>query len=322
MAAKLIWRVGVAVLAKIYEIIAGSHAYGTNLPDSDLDIRSITIGSLSFYLDPFRRTEVSVQHQEEDSETYDLDKFIRLAADCNPNVLEWLWVPESCIKFISGAGIVLQKNRDFFLSQKVRQTFSGYAHAQLHRLKNHKAWIDNPPSRPERSDFGLPVNPLFSKNMTKFLASLSTDQTDEVIPREKRRQVDAELRHWSALAHWQKYQEWFRNRNPERFKLEQKCGMDGKHGSHLVRLLEEGIEILLHQTLTLPRPNAKMLKEIRLGNWSYDQLMAYVEPLQDKFLEAALVAEESGILPWTTDKKKLTELAIRLKELTWDSNLC
>jgi predicted nucleotidyltransferase len=43
---------------------------------------------------------------------------------------------------------------------KVRQTFLGYAMAQLKRIQTHRGWLLNPPrQRPARREFGLPDGP-------------------------------------------------------------------------------------------------------------------------------------------------------------------
>ena len=44
------------------------------------------------------------------------------------------------------------------LTKKVQQTFHGYAMAQLKKIKTHRSWLLNPPTKkPSREDFGLPI---------------------------------------------------------------------------------------------------------------------------------------------------------------------
>jgi hypothetical protein len=48
--------------------------------------------------------------------------------------------------------------RHRFLTKKVQQTFHGYAMAQLRKIKTHRSWLLNPPTKkPSREGFGLPV---------------------------------------------------------------------------------------------------------------------------------------------------------------------
>ena len=68
---------------------AGSHAYGTNTPTSDLDVRGIMIPPSDYYLG-MKRVE---QYQEAGDGTeakpdlvvYELRKYLNLAADANPS---------------------------------------------------------------------------------------------------------------------------------------------------------------------------------------------------------------------------------------------
>jgi len=50
-----------------------------------------------------------------------------------------------------------------------------------------------------------------------------------------------------------------------RRKLHMEFGYDSKAAMNVLRLLEQGIELLYEGTLTMPRPNADLLREIKLG---------------------------------------------------------
>ena len=86
-----------------------------------------------------------------------------LAADCNPNILEVLWVDEYDILYISDVGRMIRNCRELFLSQKAKHTFSGYAISQLKRIKTHRKWLLDPPKAPpSRADFDLPERRIIS----------------------------------------------------------------------------------------------------------------------------------------------------------------
>ncbi len=89
-----------------------------------------------------------------------------------------------------------------------------------------------------------------------------------------------------ALQAFNSYNHWLKNRNPERKVLEEKFQYDVKHGSHLVRLLRMGYEILTEGRVYVRRPDAKELIEIRNGNWSYDMLLQYAEQMNRRIEEA------------------------------------
>lgn len=130
---------------------AGSLAYGTNLPTSDVDIRGIFCADECYHRSPWLSCgEISVP-EDEDTKYYELTKFMTLVVDQNPNIIETLWVDDKSIIDRTPAFDHLVENRHLLLSSKCAFTFSGYAHAQLQRIKGHNKWINNPqPEQPPR----------------------------------------------------------------------------------------------------------------------------------------------------------------------------
>lgn len=140
---------------------AGSHAYGTNIETSDEDYRGVAIAPREYYLGFVKTFEQAEQREPYDSVIYELRKFMRLAADCNPSILELLFIDESDIIYETLNGEALRQNAHLFLSKKAQYTFTGYAISQLGRIKRHYAWLKNPPkAAPKRSDYGLPESTL------------------------------------------------------------------------------------------------------------------------------------------------------------------
>jgi uncharacterized protein len=140
----------------IYLTVSGSHSYGTNIPSSDLDLRGIAVATKECYLGNLNKFEQADQ-SEPDLTIFDLKKYIRLATDANPNALELIFTDPSDHLIITKAGQRLLDNRELFLSQKVKHTYSGYAISQLKRINCHYRYIKNPPThQPTRSEFGLP----------------------------------------------------------------------------------------------------------------------------------------------------------------------
>ena len=134
----------------------GSHAYGTNLPSSDLDLRGIAIAPKEYYLG-FAQVFEQAEQKEPDLVIFELRKFMKLAADCNPNALEILFTDESDHLVSNLVFEKLRDNRHLFLSRKAKHTFSGYAVSQLKRINTHYRWLKNPPlGAPTRAEFGLP----------------------------------------------------------------------------------------------------------------------------------------------------------------------
>lgn len=118
----------------IFLTISGSRAYGTQTPTSDFDFRGIAIAPKEYYLGFNKRFE-QVESKDPDLTIFELQKFIKLATDCNPNIVEILYTDPSNHLIVTPAGGRLLDNRELFLSQKAKHTFSGYAISQLKRIK-------------------------------------------------------------------------------------------------------------------------------------------------------------------------------------------
>lgn len=149
----------------LFSTIVGSHAYGTNTPESDLDIRGIAIlKELSYYFGFMKKFE-QFEDKVNDIVIYDIRKAFKLISDCNPNMLDLLFTDERFHRKVHPAFKQVLKNRDKFLSRKAQYTYTGYAFAQLKRIRTARGWLLNPPKKkPERSDFGLPEKGQLSKS--------------------------------------------------------------------------------------------------------------------------------------------------------------
>ena len=123
--------------------MAGSRAYGTNLPTSDVDVRGIFCANPINIRTPFFRID-EYEVSGEDTKFYELNKFIELAIGQNPNVIETLWVDDSDIMFRTEGYEMLRNARQNMLTAKIAMTTSGYAMAQLKRIKGHNKWINKP----------------------------------------------------------------------------------------------------------------------------------------------------------------------------------
>jgi predicted nucleotidyltransferase len=157
----------------------GSHAYGTNTPTSDEDFKGIAIAPRSHYLGfvySFEQAEIKPP-REPDTVIYDIRKFFDLAAACNPNIIEVLHTDSADHIIVSKVGEEILEHKDKFISKRARYTFAGYAKSQLHRIKNHRRWLLDPPKgAPTRADFGLPEKTLIPQD--QYLAAKAEIQKE------------------------------------------------------------------------------------------------------------------------------------------------
>lgn len=279
----------------IYKVIAGSQAYGLASPESDLDIRGVCIPPRRYLLglDTFEQWE----HQDDSGDVviYALTKFVRLALDCNPNIVELLYTDPRHVLFVNEYGQQLVEHRHVFLSKKARHTFAGYAISQLRRIERHHRWLVNPPDhQPTQEEFGgWPVEGRF-----KF--------PDH----------EAHRAYQAALKHWNQHQEWRRNRNPARAELERKYGYDTKHAMHLLRLLRMGAEILETGQVNVFRPDREWLQAVRDGLLRYEELLELATAYEARLGELY----DRSPLPDEPDSEAAERLVIALQErFLWES---
>jgi predicted nucleotidyltransferase len=171
----------------------GSHAYGLNTPESDLDIKGIAVPPREYFLG-FAATFEQAESKEPDMVVFDVRKFFKLAAECNPNIIEVLWGHFDDVRYNTPCGQMLLQSRELFLSKKARHTFSGYAMAQLKRIKTHYRWLKTPPVEPPtRKEFGLPEHTVIPADqlaaaqsaITKKLGSWNLDDMSGLEPADR-----------------------------------------------------------------------------------------------------------------------------------------
>jgi len=270
----------------ILKVLSGSRAYGFDHPGSDVDTRGVCIPPIEFHLG----LHVFEQHENEtgDHVIFALSKFVRLALQGNPNLIEVLYTDPSDVIFINHFGERLLAARDRFLSRRVGETFSRYAIAQLRRMENHHRWLIEPPDhQPQPTEFGAAV----------------------VAGRARFPTTDQERAYRAALKHWNHYQTWRRDRNPARAELEARYGYDTKHAMHLLRLLRMGEETLREGIVRVKRPDAEWLRSVRSGALTYDEVIDLAAGYEARLAEMV----ERSPLPIEPDETAVEHLLIDLQ---------
>lgn len=140
-----------------YETIMGSVAYGVSSDTSDMDVYGWAIppkeeifphlrGEIPGFGSPVPRFEQFQEHHVRDRDalgghgrTYDLTiygivKFFQLAMQNNPNIVDSLYTPVSCVLFSTRVGNLVREQRHLFLHKGCWHRFKNYAYAQLHKL--------------------------------------------------------------------------------------------------------------------------------------------------------------------------------------------
>lgn len=172
----------------VYVTLHGSQAYGLNNELSDTDVKGVVIPPKEVENDLFHRFEQAENPPEIEallghlknplnpkfeSSLYSLRKFMVLAANVNPNIIELLWTDPADHFVFKSPMEKLMANRDLFLSSKAKFTFSGYAFAQAAKIERHRKWIVmGELTPPTREQFGLP--PELSKGTTEVFGYIKS----------------------------------------------------------------------------------------------------------------------------------------------------
>ena len=113
-------------------VVGGSHAYGLNTSDSDVDLRGVIIepDNVVYGLHSFS----TITDKKTDTVLYGLKKFCSLVSKCNPNILDLLYCSDSDVLYTTKAGELLRKNRNMFLSKKITYPILGTVNNNISRI--------------------------------------------------------------------------------------------------------------------------------------------------------------------------------------------
>ena len=159
----------------LYEGIAGSRAYGIDLPNSDIDIRGVFILPKAEFYGLHYTPQLS--DDTNDTVYYELGRFVELLAKNNPNMLELLATPPKCIRYRHP--IMDRLTPELFLSKKCKDTFGGYAYSQIKKARGLNKKIVNPMPRERQTplDFCYVLKGNGSVPLRQWLDEKELDQS-------------------------------------------------------------------------------------------------------------------------------------------------
>lgn len=133
----------------IFKALVGSQAYGTALPTSDEDYKGV-------YVQPDKDIlcfNYKEQYEVSKDECYfEIRRFIELLRTANPTVLELLYSPKDCVLIKHPAFEIVESYRDKFLTKTCRNSFGGYAIAQIKKAKGTDKKLNWEEQRVERKE--------------------------------------------------------------------------------------------------------------------------------------------------------------------------
>ena len=312
----------------ILKIRAGSHLYGLDTPMSDEDYIGVYLSTPDELLG-LNKSEIideSVVSKGElgkntqdavDCKYYELRKFCQLCLNANPTILELLYAPDENIVEIDKFGKLLMQSRNLFLSTKIKHSFVGYAHSQIHKsqvktenlqeLKDALEYFEtldevdrnkmlydffklDRVSHPFNSHWSVPKITT-DKNFPSYVIigdlKFNNQKIKSVIEKIKLRVDNATNRAEGMLKH----------------------GCDPKFVSHTLRLLDEGEELLTTGFLELPLKNREYLLKVKKAELDFVDVLKEADERIKKLEE---MKDEDTVLTKKPDSKAVERLVISI----------
>jgi len=131
----------------IFEAIVGSKAYGLDNARSDTDIKGVFVLPIDMFygLDYIGQ----VNNETNDIVYYELKRFVELLSKSNPNILEMLYSPDTCV--LQKHPIMEMLKPEMFLSKLCEQTFANYAFTQVKKAYGLEKKIVQPVEEERKS---------------------------------------------------------------------------------------------------------------------------------------------------------------------------
>jgi len=275
----------IALTNRIIEIRSGSHLYGTNTETSDEDFVGIFMPSeeLLFGLQNVEECSLNIISKDDagkntkdavDRKLYEYKQFCKLAMKNNPNILELLFVDKKNIVFTNDFGKSLLDMKYKFPYLGLFESFIGYAHAQKHKMILKADKLD---------DLEIAYDILSNEDDKIVMAQVLEKVGKPFFKKGNNLHIHIGDLCFEPGVYVKKARQLIKKRLDKfsnRKELIKDFGFDCKFGSHLIRLLREGIELLQTGNIQFPLTYANEILSIRKGKWSLEEVISYADELE------------------------------------------
>lgn len=308
----------------IFLTFGGSHAYGTNIEGSDVDIRGCAMNSAADLLGLSGFDQV--QDNATDTTIFSFNKLVNLICSCNPNTIEMLGCKPEHYCMVSDIGRAFLDNKKMFLSKRAVHSFGGYANQQLRRLQNALARDSYPQTEKERHILGSVKSAMmdfenryamFGEGAIKPYIDVSEheDLETEIF-------VDVTLKHY-PLRDYKNIWSDMNNIVKDYGKLNKRNNKKddehlNKHAMHLVRLYLMCLDILEKGEINTYREHDRdYLLEIRAGKYQKPDGTFYMEffDLIDEYERKLEYAKNNTSLPEKPNFHEIEEFVMSVNRM-------
>lgn len=303
--------------------LGGSHAYGTNVEGSDVDIRGVALNSKEEILT--NKNFEQFVNDATDTAVYAFNKIISLLTNVNPNTIEMLGCKPEHYLYLSPIGQELIDNRHLFLSKKCIHSFGGYATQQLRRLSSKSA---RNVGQAEQEKYILNSIQNASYDFKHDFFEYDEDSINLYIDKSYQEDLETEifmdinLKHyplrdykgmWNVMKTIVKEYSKIGHRNTNATEH----GKLAKHMMHLIRLYLMCLDIMKDgEIITYREKDHNLLMDIRAGKYldENDQPTTEFMEMVDYYENEMNKAKETTELPNTPDYKKINEFVMSVNE--------
>lgn len=307
----------------------GSHVYGTNVPASDLDFKAVHVPAASDIL--LQRVRPSINNaikkvegqrngpDDIDFESFALQKFMTMLLEGQTVALSMLFTPDQWIIEQSPEWSFIRENRQLWLHRSV-SAFAGYCRQQANKygirgsrvaasravLTWAEQMVDAHGTQGKLRDHWPQVEELVARGLEHVVIVEGTHADNQPVRFLEvcNRKVQEHATFKEAYAISKRVFDEYGHRA---LLAETNQGVDWKACMHAVRVSREAQELLLHHTISYPRPEAELLLAIRKGELPYKDVADMLETGLDRLEECA----KESALPEKGDHAEAEALILR-----------
>ena len=312
----------------IVKLKFGSHLYGTNTKDSDIDIKGIFMPSKenilssnvnkSYNLGEKISTGLKNTSEDSDIEMYSLHYFIKLACDGQTVALDMLHAPDNMIIEKTDLWDEIVALRSSFYTKNLK-AFVGYARKQAARYG----------VKGSRLAAAKKIMKIIGATMSKaHIGEMKMTEVWDNLPEEKHLhhlEVDlnkSNIRQYqvcgkilqetsTCMYSLEILKRFYDNYGARARQAELNEGIDWKAVSHAIRAAYQIEEILTDQTITFPLKQADFIRDIKLGKLHYTKEVA---PVLESMMERIELLSEKSDLPNKVDRNQWDNFIIKAIE--------
>lgn len=315
------------MIRPLVRILFGSHLYGTATPQSDRDFKGVFVpdptdillqrapGTLTTVGRPKAAGERNVA-TDVDDESHSLQRFLALAAEGQTVATDMLFAPVEMWESASPEWLEILRNRRRLLTRQ-SESFLGYCRRQANKygIKGSRVAAARAAKGLLESEMDRLGSGRRLGEMADLIMELARDHAEHMhlVDIDGPLHVDGKTRtpitHWDVCDRKMPYTQTIKdahhvmsrivdNYGRRALEAEANQGVDWKALSHSVRVGRQAIELLETGRVTLPRPEAAHLLDIKTGKLEYAAVSAEIDDLLVLVKEAA----ERSTLPEEADR--------------------